>query len=276
MAKSGSILPGFRSSFAFTMGYLLLIVLLPLAACIAKACTLTWPQYWAAVSTDRAVAAYKLTIWVSLVSGFLSSIVGLVVAWVLVRYQFFGKRFFDAIVDLPFALPTAVAGLVFSSLYVKNGWFGRYLVPLGFEGAYSQTAIVMVLLFIGFPFVVRSIQPVLEELDPELEEAAVCLGASRWQIFRHVIFPHLWPALVTGFALSFARGMGEYGSVVFVSGNMPFKTEIAPYLIVARLEGYAYAEAAAIATVLLGLSFVMLAVINFLERWSKIGDVSSE
>jgi sulfate transport system permease protein len=191
------------------------------------------------------------------------------IAWVLVRYEFPLKRLFDSLIDLPFALPTAVAGLVYSNLYVKSGWMGQFLVPLGIEAAYTRLAIVLVLTFIGLPFVVRAVQPVLESLDAEVEEAAASLGATRWQIFRRVILPTLFPALVTGFALAFARALGEYGSVVFVSGNMPFKTEIAPVLIVARLEEFKYGEATAIAVVLLAVSFGMLGLINLLERWSK-------
>jgi len=264
------ILPGYRLSLSFTLFYLGILVVIPLAACLATTFQLTWSQFAAAVWTPRTQAAYFLTFGASFLSAIISTIIGLLIAWVLVRYDFPGKRFFDSLVDLPFALPTAVAGLVFASLYVPNGWLGRYLVPLGFEGAYSRTAIVLVLVFIGFPFVVRALQPVLEALDKESEEAAACLGAGRWQTFRRVIFPALIPALTTGFALSFARGLGEYGSVVFVSGNMPFKTEIAPVLIVAKLEEFNYVEATAIAVVLLAASFLMLIAINVLERWNNV------
>ena len=224
--------------------------------------------------TERARAAYALTVGAAFIAALASCVLGLLIAWVLVRYEFPGKRFFDSLVDLPFALPTAVAGLVFSNLYVANGWLGRFLVPLGIEGAFSRLAIVIVLVFIGFPFVVRTLQPVIQSLDAEEEEAASMLGASRWQIFRRVIFPALVPALLTGFALAFARGLGEYGSVVFVSGNMPMKTEIAAFLIVSRLEEpreNAYKEATAIATVLLAASFLMLLVINRLEARSRRG-----
>ena len=219
--------------------------------------------------TPRARAAYALTFGASFVAAVVNVVLGVLIAWVLVRYEFPFKRLFDALVDLPFALPTAVAGLVYSSLYVKNGWLGQFLVPLGIEGAYSRLAIVLVLTFIGLPFVVRTVQPVLENLEAEIEEAAACLGATRVQTFRRVILPTLLPAIVTGFALAFARGLGEYGSVVFVSGNMPFKTEIAPVLIVAALEEFRYAEATAIAVVLLVISLTMLVLINLLERWSK-------
>ena len=263
------VLPGFRLSLGYTLAYLGVLVLVPLVACFLKAATLPFDRFWAAVSTDRAVAAYELTVGASLVSAAINVVVGLLVAWVLVRYEFPMKRVVDSLVDLPFALPTAVAGLVYSSLYVQSGWLGRFLVPLGIQAAYSRLAIILVLVFVGFPFVVRTLEPVLERIDADLEEAAACLGASRLQTVTRVIFPSLYPALVTGFALSFARALGEYGSVVFVSGNMPFKTEIAPVLIVARLEEFAYAEATAIAVVLLVISFAVLVVVNLLERWSK-------
>ena len=263
------VLPGFRLSLGYTLAYLGVLVLVPLVACFLKAATLPFDRFWAAVSTDRAVAAYELTVGASLVSAAINVVIGLLVAWVLVRYEFPMKRVVDSLVDLPFALPTAVAGLVYSSLYVQSGWLGRFLVPLGIQAAYSRLAIVLVLVFVGFPFVVRTLEPVLERIDADVEEAAACLGASRLQTVTRVIFPSLYPALVTGFALSFARALGEYGSVVFVSGNMPFKTEIAPVLIVARLEEFAYAEATAIAVVLLVISFAVLVVVNLLERWSK-------
>jgi len=263
------VLPGFRLSLGYTLAYLGVLVLVPLVACFLKAATLPFDRFWAAVSTDRAVAAYELTVGASLVSAAINVVVGLLVAWVLVRYEFPMKRVVDSLVDLPFALPTAVAGLVYSSLYVQSGWLGRFLVPLGIQAAYSRLAIVLVLVFVGFPFVVRTLEPVLERIDADIEEAAACLGATRLQTVTRVIFPSLYPALVTGFALSFARALGEYGSVVFVSGNMPFKTEIAPVLIVARLEEFAYAEATAIAVVLLLISFAVLVAVNLLERWSK-------
>lgn len=269
------VLPGYRLGISFTLFYLGVLVIVPLAACAITAAQLSWEQFRAAVWTDRARAAYALTFGTALVAAVLSSFIGLLVAWVLVRYEFPGKRVFDSLVDLPFALPTAVAGLVFSNLYVANGWLGRFLVPLGIEGAYSRFAIALVLVFIGFPFVVRTLQPVLEALDAEAEEAAALLGASRWQTFRRVIFPALLPGLLTGFALAFARGLGEYGSVVFVSGNMPFKTEIAAVLIVGRLEEgrpNSYREATAIACVLLLASFLMLILINRLERFSRKDD----
>jgi len=263
------VLPGFSLSLGYTMFYLTVLVLLPILACISKASTLTFDQFWAAVWTERTRAAYLLTFGTSLVAAGVNVVLGLLVAWVLVRYRFPGRRLMDSLIDLPLALPTAVGGLVYASLYVKKGWLGQYLVPLGIQAAYSRLAIVLVLVFIGLPFVVRTVQPVLEDLDAEAEEAAASLGASRWQSFRRVILPPLYPALLTGFALAFARSLGEYGSVVFVSGNMPYKTEIAPVLIVARLQEYAYGEATAIAVVLLAISFAMLVLINLLERWSK-------
>lgn len=222
-----------------------------------------------AVWSDRARAAYALTFGASFAAALINLVLGALIAWVLVRYQFPGKRLIDSLVDLPLALPTAVGGLVYASLYVGNGWLGQYLVPLGIKVAYTRIGIVMVLVFIGLPFMVRTVQPVLEDFDAEQEEAAASLGATRWQTFSGIILPSLYPALITGFALAFARSIGEYGSVVFISGNKPFETEIAPILIVARLEEFAYGEATAIAVVLLVISFVMLVVINLLESWSR-------
>jgi sulfate transport system permease protein len=263
------VLPGFRLSLGYTLTYLSFLVLIPLAACFLKASSLTWAQFVGAVWTERARSAYMLTFGASFIAASVNVVLGLLVGWVLVRYEFPLKRLADALVDLPLALPTAVAGLVYSNLYVPNGWLGQFLVPLGIEGAYSRLGIVLVLTFTGFPFVVRAVQPVLEGLDAELEEAAAILGANRWQLFRRVLLPPVVPALLTGFALAFARALGEYGSVVFISGNMPFKTEIAPVLIVARLEEFAYGEATAIAVVLLLTSLGTLGLINLLERWSK-------
>jgi len=244
------------------------LVLVPIAACFLKAGSLTFAELWGAVWTERARAAYLLTFGAAFVAAVVNSIIGLLLAWVLVRYAFPGRKIVDSLIDLPLALPTAVAGLVYSALYVKKGWLGQYLVPLGIQGAYTRFGIVLVLVFVGLPFVVRTVQPILEDLDPESEEASASLGATRWQTFWGVILPSLRPAMITGFALAFARGIGEYGSVVFVSGNMPYKTEIAPILIVARLEEFAYGEATAIAVVLLLVSFALLVVINRLERWS--------
>lgn len=268
MARRRNVLPGFAATLSFTTAYLGLLVVLPLTAGAAKASTLTPEQFVRAAWSERAQAAYALTLGVSAASAVADVFLGTLVAWVLVRYQFAGKRILDSLVDLPFALPTAVAGLVYSNLYVPTGWLGQFLVPLGIHGAYSRLAIVLVLTFLGLPFVVRAIEPVLLSLDAEIEEAAGTLGASRLQTFLRVILPPLLPAAITGFALSFARALGEYGSVVFVSGNMPFRTEIAPVLIVSRLEEFAYREATAIAVVLLGMSFATLAAINVLERWS--------
>ena len=262
------ILPGFGLSLSYSLTYLTILVLIPIAACFAKASTLPWETFWGTVWTERARAAYLLTFGSSFAAAVVNIALGLLIAWVLVRYEFPLKQLFNSIIDLPLALPTAVAGLVYSSLYVKRGWFGQFLVPMGIEGAYSRLAIVLVLTFIGLPLMVRTIQPVLAACDDETEEAALCLGASRLKTFLYVILPTLYPAIVTGFALAFARALGEYGSVVFVSGNMPYRTEIAPVLIVARLEEFAYGEATAIAVVLLVISFSMLIVINLLERWS--------
>jgi sulfate transport system permease protein len=269
MNHSRRVLPGFSLSLGYTVFYLSVLALIPLGACFAKALTLSPSEFLRAAWTDRAVAAYKFSLLSALWASLASVVLGLLIAWVLVRYEFPLKRVIDSLVDLPFALPTAVAGLVYSSLYVPNGWLGRFLVPLGIRAAYTPLAVVLVLTFLGIPFVVRALQPVLESFEADAEEAAYLLGATRLQTFLRVIFPLLLPALITGFALSLARGLGEYGSVVFVSGNMPFKTEIAPVLIVAQLESHQYAEATAIAVVLLVLSFSLLIAINLLERWSK-------
>jgi sulfate/thiosulfate transport system permease protein len=266
------VLPGFSLTLGYTVFYLSVLVLLPIMACLFKAGSLSFNEFWSAVWTQRTRAAYLLTFGTSFVAAVINVALGLLIAWVLVRYKFPGRRLVDSLVDLPLALPTAVGGLIYASLYVKTGWLGQFLVPLGVEAAYTRLAIVLVLVFVGLPFVVRTVQPVLEDIDPEAEEAASSLGATRWQTFQRVILPTLYPALITGFALAFARGVGEYGSVVFVSGNMPYKTEIAPILIVARLEEFAYGEATAIAVVLLVISFSMLVLINLLERWSRRHD----
>ena len=263
------VLPGFSLSLGYTVFYLSVLVLLPLMACFFRAGQLSFDEFRAAVWTERARAAYTITFGASFAAATINLFLGLIVAWVLVRYEFPGKRVVDSLIDLPLALPTAVGGLVYANLYVPTGWLGRYLVPLGIEGAYSRLAIVLVLTFVSLPFAVRTVQSVLEEIDSEPEEAAASLGATRWQTFRRVILPMLVPALLTGFALAFARSLGEYGSVVFVSGNKPFETEIAPVLIVSRLEEFAYNEATAIAVVLLIISFSMLLTINLLERWSS-------
>jgi len=262
------VLPGFALSLGYSVFYLSVLVLIPIAACFLKASTLSFDAFWHAVWTDRARAAYALTFGAAFIAASINAVMGLLIAWVLVRYPFPFKKLVDSLVDLPLALPTAVAGLVYSALYVPTGWLGQYLVPLGIQGAYTRLGIVLVLVFVGLPFVVRTVQPILEDLDPEMEDVSASLGATRWQTFRHVILPLLYPALVTGFGLAFARGVGEYGAVVFVSGNMPFRTEIAPILIVARLEEFAYSEATAIAVVLLVLSFASLVAINSIERFT--------
>lgn len=267
------VLPGFGLSLGYTMFYLSLLVLIPLAACFWKAAELSWADFWEAVATPRAIAAYRLTFTASITAAAVNVVLGLIVAWTLVRYEFPGKRLVDALVDIPFALPTAVAGMIYANVYMPNGWLGQFLVPLGVEAAFSRTGIIVVLIFTGFPFVVRTVQPVLEDLDAETEEAAGVLGANRWQAFRRVILPSLIPPTLTGFTLAFARAVGEYGSVVFISPNTP-GTEIAPMLILAlHLESAqresAASEAAAIAVVLLVASFTLLILINLLERWSQ-------
>ncbi len=262
-------LPGFGLSLGYTVSYLSLLVLIPLAAVVAKAGALGPTEFLAAAWTPRTQAAYLLTFGTAAIAAAVNVALGLIVAWTLVRYEFPLKRIVDALVDVPLALPTAVAGLVYATLYAPNGWLGQYLVPLGVEVAYTRLGIVVVLVFTGFPFVVRTVQPVLADLDAEAEEAAAVLGAPRWQAFRRVLLPTLVPPALTGFALALARGLGEYGSVVFISSNLPFQTEVAPMLIVARLEEGAYPEAAAIAVVLLVISFALLVVVNLLERWTQ-------
>jgi sulfate/thiosulfate transport system permease protein len=270
-SKKHSVLPGFRLTMGFTLFYLSLIVLIPLATLPAKAVTLGWSHLWAAVTDPRVVASYKLSISTSLGAAVVNAVFGLIVAWVLVRYDFFGKRVVDAIVDLPFALPTAVAGIALTTLYAPNGWIGARLDLLGIKVAFTPLGITIALIFIGLPFVVRTLQPVIESLDPEVEEAAASLGAGRAQTFFRVILPHLLPAWITGLALSFARALGEYGSVVFISGNMPFRTEITPLLIMTKLEQYDYAGATAIASVLLLISFALLFTLNKLQSWGRPG-----
>jgi sulfate transport system permease protein len=262
-------LPGLSLTMGFTLFYLSMIVLIPMAALFLKTTELSWSQFWEVVTTDRAMAAYKLTFGASIIAAFINAVFGTILAWVLVRYQFPGKRFIDALVDFPFALPTAVAGLTLANLFAQNGWLGQHLVPLGFKGAFTPLGVVIALTFVGMPFAVRTLQPVLEHLDRSLEEAAATLGAGRWRTFLFVIGPMLAPSIITGFALSFARAVGEYGSIVFISGNMPFKTEIAPYLIVFRLEDYDYLGATAIAAVLLVVSFIILIAINYIEAWAS-------
>jgi len=264
-----SPLPGFAPSLGLTIGYLTILLFLPLAACILKATSLSPSAFWAAVSSPRAQAAYGLTFGAAAIAAAIDVVLGLLLAWVLVRYEFPGRKLLDALIDLPLALPTAVAGLVYSQLYVENGWYGQFLVPIGIHGAYSRLAIVIVLVFLGLPFVVRTVQPVLESVEGDIEEAAASLGASRWQTFWRVLLPSLQPGLVTGFALAFARGLGEYGSIIFVTSNIRFETEIAAQLIFERLDEFKYAEATAIAVVLLAGSLTCLGLINWLERRSR-------
>jgi len=267
LRKTRSVLPGFGITLGFTLAYLSLLVLIPLAGLFWKSASLSGAEFLAAVASPRALAAYRLSFGASFAAAAVNALFGLAVAWVLVRYRFFGRGVVDALVDLPFALPTAVAGITLTALLAKNGWIGGLLEPLGIQVAYTPLGVTVALIFIGFPFVVRTVQPVLEDLEPELEEAAASLGANRFATFRRVLFPALWPALVTGFALAFARSVGEYGSVVFISGNMPMKTEIAPLLIVTELEQWNYAGATAIAAVLLVISFGLLLGINALQRY---------
>lgn len=268
--KKPSVLPGFGLTLGFTLSYLGVIVLLPLGALIAKASGLGWYGFWGAVLTPRVLAAFEVSFGLSLVAAAVNAVFGFIVAWVLVRYEFPGKRLVDALVDLPFALPTAVAGIALSALYAPNGWVGKPLNELfGLKVAFTPIGIAIALTFVGLPFVVRTVQPILQELPPEEEEAAVSLGATRGQTFWQVVFPAVLPALVTGFALSFARGVGEYGSVIFIAGNMPGLTEILPLLIVIKLEQYDYAGAAAVGASMLLVSFVMLLILNILQHWMR-------
>ena len=263
------VLPGFKLTLGFTLFYLSIIVLIPLSALVFKTFTLTWDQFVSAVSSPRVMASYQLTFGASFAAALLNTVFGLLVAWVLVRYSFPGKKIIDALVDLPFALPTAVAGISLTALLASNGWIGSLLEPYGIQLAFNRNGVVIALIFIGLPFVVRTVQPVLEDAEKELEEAATCLGASRWQTFRYVIFPTIAPALLTGFAMAFARGVGEYGSVIFIAGNMPMVSEITPLIIIGKLEQYDYAGATAVATVMLLASFLMLLVINALQSWQR-------
>ena len=267
--KKERILPGFSITLGFTILYLSLIVLIPLAALAIKSADLSAAQWWKTVSDPRVVASYRLSLTTAFVAAAVNFVFGLLLAWVLVRYEFPGKRIIDGLVDLPFALPTAVAGIALTTIYAPKGWIGSLLEPLGIKVAYTPIGITIALIFIGIPFVVRTVQPVLQDLEADMEEAAVMLGSYRLRIFFKIILPDLLPPLLTGFALAFARGIGEYGSVVFISGNMPLKTEIAPLLIITKLEQFQYAQAAAIAVVLLLISFALLLVINILQRWSN-------
>ncbi|SFH16333.1 sulfate transport system permease protein [Nitrosospira sp. Nsp14] len=267
--KQHSVLPGFNLALGFTLLYLSLIVLIPLSATFIRASALSWPEFWSIVTTPRVLASYRLTFGASFAAALVNAVFGLLVAWVLVRYRFPGKKLVDALVDLPFALPTAVAGIALTALYAGNGWIGQFFEPLGIKIAFTPIGIFVALTFIGLPFVVRTVQPVLEDIEAELEEAAATLGATRFQTFSRVIFPTVMPALMTGFALAFARAIGEYGSVIFIAGNMPMVSEITPLLIITKLEQYDYAGATALAVVMLVISFIMLLVINLLQWWTR-------
>ncbi|ALA19144.1 MULTISPECIES: sulfate ABC transporter permease subunit CysT [Chelatococcus] len=264
-----SVLPGFGLTLGFALVYLSLIVLIPLAGVVWRSASLGWPQFWAIATDERTVQALKISFGASLVAASVNVVFGVIVAWVLVRYRFPGRRIVDAAVDLPFALPTAVAGIALTAIYAPNGWIGAPLVALGFKVAFTPVGIVIALVFIGLPFVVRTVQPVMEEIDREVEEVAATLGARRWQTISRVLLPGLAPSILTGFALAFARAVGEYGSVIFIAGNIPYVSEIAPLLIVIRLEEYDYPAATAIAAVMLAISFVMLLVINLVQAWSR-------
>ena len=263
------VLPGFSLSLGFTVFYLSLVVLIPLSALLLNTLQMSWDAFWLAVSSPRVVASYRLSFGAALAAAAVNAVFGTLLAWTLVRYEFPGKKLLDALVDLPFALPTAVAGIALTALYAPSGWIGRYLEPWGIKVAFTPLGVAVALVFIGLPFVVRTIQPVLEDTEKELEEAAACLGANRLQIFSLVIFPAILPALLTGAALAFARALGEYGSVIFIAGNMPMISEITPLLIITKLEQYDYAGATAIAVVMLGASFIMLLAINLLQAWMR-------
>lgn len=269
LLKRHSVLPGFDLALGFALLYLSLIVLVPLSAAFLKTATMTWPAFWEAVTSPRVLASYRLTFGASFAAAMVNAVFGLVVAWVLVRYEFPGRRLVDALVDLPFALPTAVAGIALTAIYSTNGVIGQWFAPWGIKIAFTPLGVFVALTFIGLPFVVRTLQPVLEDLHTELEEAAATLGASRWQTFTRVIFPIITPALLTGFALAFARALGEYGSVIFIAGNMPMVSEITPLLIITKLEQYDYTGATAIAVVMLVISFLLLLLINLLQAWAR-------
>ena len=269
LLRSRRVLPGFDLALGFTLLYLSLIVLIPLSAAFLRTAAMSWPDFVEAVASPRVVASYKLTFGTSLLAATVNALFGLLVAWVLVRYQFFGKRLVDALVDLPFALPTAVAGITLTGLYSANGWIGQYLEPLGIKVSFTPIGIFVAMTFIGLPFVVRTVQPIIEDLASELEEASATLGATRLQTFTQVILPILTPALLTGFALAFARALGEYGSIIFIAGNMPMVSEITPLLIITKLEQYDYAGATAIAVVMLVMSFILLLAINLLQAWTR-------
>lgn len=267
-AKSFRVLPGFKLTLGYTLGYMSLLILIPLSAVFLKTFELDWERFIQIVTAPQVVATYKLSFGASLLAAAINAVFGLLLAWALVRYSFPGKKLVDALVDLPFALPTAVAGIALTALYAKNGWIGQYLEPLGIKVAFAPAGVLVALVFIGLPFVVRTVQPILEDLDTELEEAAASLGAQRWQTFRYVILPILLPALLTGFALAFARAVGEYGSVIFIAGNLPYVSEITPLMIITKLEQYDYRGATAIASVMLVFSFILLLIINGLQAWT--------
>ncbi|MGQ0674344.1 MAG: sulfate ABC transporter permease subunit CysT [Hyphomicrobium sp.] len=267
--RARRVLPGFGLSLGFTLAYLSLVVLIPLSAVFIKTAGMSFDQFWAAVASPRVVASYKLSFGASLLAASINAVFGLVLAWGLVRYSFPGKKLVDALIDLPFALPTAVAGISLTALYAKNGWLGQYLEPLGIKIAFGPAGILVALIFIGLPFIVRTVQPILEDLDAEFEEAAASLGASRWQTFSRVVFPALLPALMTGFALAFARAVGEYGSVIFIAGNIPMVSEITPLMIITKLEQYDYQGATAVASMMLVVSFILLLIINLLQSWTS-------
>ncbi|TCB71316.1 sulfate ABC transporter permease subunit CysT [Acinetobacter sp. ANC 4216] len=269
MSQRSRVLPGFGLSLGFTLAYLSLIVLIPLSAVFIKSLGIGWDGLWEILSSERILKSLQLSFSAALIAALVNVVFGLLLAWCLVRYSFPGKRIVDALVDLPFALPTAVAGIALTSLYAPTGWIGQYLEPMGIKVAYTPIGITLALIFIGLPFVVRTVQPVLSDLETELEEAASALGANRFQIVTKIILPILFPALLTGFALAFARGVGEYGSVIFIAGNQPFETEIAPLMIISRLEEYDYAGATTIAVVMLVLSFAILFLINLLQAWAS-------
>lgn len=263
------ILPGFGLTMGITVTYLTLLVLIPLSAVFIRSSGMGWEAFWSAITGRQVVASYKVTFGISFLAAATNAVFGFLVAWVLTRYRFPGRRILDALVDLPFALPTAVAGIALTALYARTGWLGQFFYPLGIETAYSQVGIYIALTFIGLPFVVRTLQPVMEDLDAEVEEAAASLGASRAKVFTQIIVPALLPAMLTGFALAFARAIGEYGSVIFISGNIPLRTEITPLVIVKFLENYQYPQATAVAAVMLAASFALLFVINLLQRWTE-------
>jgi sulfate transport system permease protein len=263
------VLPGFGLTMGITVTYLTLLVLIPLSAVFIRSSGMGWGEFWSAITGRQVVASYKVTFGISFLAAVTNAFFGFIVAWILTRYRFPGRRIFDALVDLPFALPTAVAGIALTALYARSGWLGQFFYPLGIETAYSQVGIFIALTFIGLPFVVRTLQPVLEDLDTEVEEAGASLGAGRAKVFVQIILPALLPALLTGFALAFARAIGEYGSVIFISGNIPLRTEITPLVIVKFLENYQYPQATAVASVMLVASFLLLLVINLLQRWAE-------